>query len=79
MQIENQKHTNYLILVSWPLPIMFILLLMRDPLSLNSLTPGRFQRNSNEVIFQLILVIDGWSIFRKIVLKWMPMDLTDGK
>ena len=40
---------------------------------------GGFQRNFNEVIFQLILVIDGWSISCKIVLKWMPMDLTDGK
>ena len=28
---------------------------------LNSLTTGRFQRNFSEVIFQLILVIDGWS------------------
>ena len=45
----------------------------------NSLAPGRFQRNWRKVIFQLILVIDGWSISCKIVLKWMPMDLTDGK
>ena len=45
----------------------------------NSLAPGRFQRNSRKVIFQLILVIDGQSISCKIVLKWMPMDLTDGK
>ena len=42
----------------------------------HSLAPGRFQRNFRKVIFQLILVIDGWS---KIVLKWMPADLTDGK
>ena len=46
---------------------------------INSLAPGRFQRNFRKVIFQLILVIDGWSISCKIVLKWMPMDLTDGK
>ena len=46
---------------------------------LNSLAPGRFQRNFRKVIFQLILVIDGWSISCKILLKWMPMDLTDGK
>ena len=45
----------------------------------NSLAPGRFQRNFRKVIFQLMLVIDGWSISCKIVLKWMPMDLTDGK
>ena len=45
----------------------------------NSLAPGRFQRNFRKVIFQLILVIDGWSISCKIVLKWMSMDLTDGK
>ena len=45
----------------------------------NSLAPGRFKRNFRRVIFQLILVIDSWSISCKIVLKWMPMDLTDGK
>ena len=43
---------------------------------INSLVPVEFQRNFRKVIFLLILVIDGWS---KIVLKWMPMDLTDGK
>ena len=39
----------------------------------------RFQRNFRRVIFQLILVIDGWSICCKIVLKWMQMDHIDGK
>ena len=48
-------------------------------LMFNSLVPGRFKRNFKKVTFQLILVIDGWSISCKIVLKWMPMDLTDGK
>ena len=48
-------------------------------IALNSLTPGRFQRNIRKAIFQPILVIDGWSISCKIVLKWMPMDLTYGK
>ena len=46
---------------------------------INSLAPGRFQTNFTKVIFQLILVTDDWSISCKIVLKWMPMDLTDGK
>ena len=49
------------------------------PSYINSLAPERFQRNFRKVIFQIILVIDGWSIACKIVLKWMPMDLTDGK
>ena len=49
------------------------------PQWVNSLVPVRFQRNFRKVIFQLILVIDGWNISCKIVLKWMPMDLTDGK
>ena len=48
-------------------------------IALNSLTPGRFQRNIRKVIFQPILVMDAWSISCKIVLKWMPMDLTYGK
>ena len=46
---------------------------------LNSLAPGIFQSIFSEKIFQQILVIDGWSISCEIVLKWMPMDLTDGK
>ena len=46
---------------------------------INSLAPKRFQRNCRKVIFQLNLVIDGWSISCKIVLKWMPMDLIYGK
>ena len=46
---------------------------------INSLAPGRFKQNFKEEIFQLILVIDGWSISCKIILKWMPMDLTDDK
>ena len=45
---------------------------------INSLTTGRFQRNFRKVIFQLNLVIDGWTICCKIVLQWMPMDLTEG-
>ena len=50
-----------------------------DVVGVNSLAPGKFQRNFRKVIFQLILVVDGWRIACKIVLKWMPMDLTDGK
>ena len=50
-----------------------------DDDKINSLAPGRFQRNFRKVIFQVILVIDGWSISCKVLLKWMPMDLTDGK
>ena len=43
------------------------------------MAPGRFQIYLRKEIVQLILVIDGWSISCKIVLKWMPMHLTDGK
>ena len=53
--------------------------ILRSFTHVNSLAPGRFQRKFRKVILQLILVIDGWSISCKIVLKWMPMDLTDGK
>ena len=45
----------------------------------NSLTLGRLQIILRKVVFQEILVIDGWRVLCKIVLKWMPMDLTDGK
>ena len=40
---------------------------------------GDFTEIFRKVIFQLILVIDGWSICSKIVLKWIAMDLTDCK
>ena len=39
--------------------------------------PGRFERNFREVIFKLILVIDGWGISCKIALKWLLLNLTD--
>ena len=69
---EHMKGT-YLKIVFWKL------LTNRRPYWVNPLAPGRFQRNFRKVICQLILVIDGWSISCKIVLKWMPMDLADGK
>ena len=31
----------------------------RDQL-VNSLAPGKFERNFNQLIFKMILVIDGW-------------------
>ena len=34
---------------------------------------------SIEVIFKLILVIDGWGISLEIALRWMSLDLTDYK
>ena len=40
---------------------------------------GDFKEIFRKVIFQLILMIDGWNISCKIVLKWMPMDFTNGK
>ena len=45
----------------------------------HSLAPGRFERNFREVIFKLILMIDGWGISCEIVLTWTPRVLTDEK
>ena len=45
----------------------------------NSLAPGRFERNLRKVIFKLILMIGGWSIFCKIALRWMSVGFTDDK
>ena len=42
------------------------------------MAPRRFKYNFN-VIFKLILMIDGWGIFREIAIRWMSMDLTDDK
>ena len=43
--------------------------------NINSLAPRRFEINFKEVIFKLILVIDGWGISCEIVLTWTPQDL----
>ena len=66
---------------SWPLPAPMMANLQNTiwPQWVNSLAPGRLQRNFRKIIFQLILVIDGCSISCKIVLNWMAMDLTDRK
>ena len=31
------------------------------------------------MIFNLVLVIDGWGIFCEIALRWVVLDLTDDK
>ena len=41
------------------------------------MAPGRFEQNFRLLIFNLISVTDGWGIFCKIALRWMPLDLTD--
>ena len=45
----------------------------------NSLTPGKFEWNFRYLILQIILVIDGWGICCELALRWMSLDLTDGK
>ena len=42
-----------------------------------TLGPGKFEWNFRYVIFQRILVIDGWGICCSIALIWMPVDFTD--
>ena len=46
---------------------------------INSLAPRRSERNFREVIFKLILVIDGRGISCEIVVTWTPQVLTDEK
>ena len=41
------------------------------------MAPGKFEYNFRYVIFQGILVIDGWSISCEIALIWMSVDFTD--
>ena len=43
-------------------------------LSFNSLIPGRFKWNFWYMHFKLTLVIDGWGIYCKIALGWLPLD-----
>ena len=44
---------------------------------INSLAPGNFEWNFRYVIFQGILVIDGWGISCEIALLWMSVDFID--
>ena len=44
---------------------------------LNSMAPGKFERNFRHVIFKQILVIDGRGISCEIALIWMSLDFTD--
>ena len=46
---------------------------------INSLGPGKFEQNFTLVIFKLISVTNGWGIYCKIALRWMPLDFTDNK
>ena len=46
---------------------------------LNSLATGKFEWNFRYSIFQIISVIDGWSISCELVLIWMSLALTDDK
>ena len=48
-------------------------------LGLNSLAPGKFEWNFRYLIFQIISVIDGWSISCELALKWMWLNFTDDK
>ena len=45
--------------------------------SFNSLAPGGFQINFRYVTFKLTLGNGGWGMSHEIVLRWMPLDLTD--
>ena len=45
----------------------------------NSLDSQRFWQDLTQVIFKLILMIDGWGISCETALRWMSLDLTDDK
>ena len=46
---------------------------------LNSLASGKNEWNFKALIFQIISVIDGWSISCHLALRWMSLDLTTDK
>ena len=41
--------------------------------------PVRFEPRFRQVVFKLIVIIDGWGIFCEIFPRWMPHDFTDDK
>ena len=56
---------------------MWITSLMLEEVLINSFAPGKFEWNFRYVIFQGILVTDGWGISCEIALIWMSVDFTD--
>ena len=71
--------TTY-ILIGWKMftkqKVLLVWLILH---SINSLAPGKFELNFRYLIFQIILVIDGWGIPCELALRWMSLDLTDDK
>ena len=64
----------YMIQASW--------YMIHSLIHFNSLAPGKFEWHFRYLIFQIIWVIDGWSISCEIALRscrWMSLDLTDDK
>ena len=53
--------------------------LLRKIYTINSLTPGRYEWDFSKAIFNLNLVIDGSCISSEIALRWLSLNLTDGK
>ena len=45
--------------------------------ALNSLAPGKFERNFRHIIFKQTSVIDGEGMCSEIALIWMSLDFTD--
>ena len=53
--------------------------LYQQPVSLNSLAPGRFKVNFRWAIYKLILVVNGWGISCETDLIWASLDHAYGK
>ena len=58
-------------------PLILSFCLQWVGLHFNSLAHGKFDWNFRYVIFQGILLIDGWDISCEMALKWMSVDFTD--
>ena len=71
-------------LLSWPMMTMVCFLVHWSPYPclpifwFNSLTAGKFELNFREVIFMLILIIDG-GITYETALRWLPLNLNNDK
>ena len=51
--------------------------MLSEPPCVNSLAPGGVDYSLKLVKFKLISMIDIWSIFCEIAIRWMPQPLTD--
>ena len=78
--VTTKKSTNIARLLCLEFPgLHFVFPVSPCHVNVQLIGPWEICTKFRQVIFKLISVTDGWGISCKIVLRWMPLDLTDDK